>query len=128
DLFPRAYSMADGYKEALTVLARCGPALLVALPVALIAYCAWPRSRYFGNTAPLVVWLLFLTLGIGMPHYPGLGFELMAVPFVFVFVAGILADLAETSQRSLVMACVLGLVFANAIWNVGELLRATRVH
>lgn len=123
--FPQAYSMAGTYEEVLTQIARCGPAMLVAVPVALSAYCLLPRSRYFGNTAPLMVAGLFLVLAVGTPHYPGLGFQLMAVPFLFVFVAGICADLAETSQRSLVLACVWGLLSANAVWNMSELFRIT---
>jgi len=124
-LFPQAYAMAGAYKEVLTQIMRSGPAMVVAVPVALIAYCLLPRSRYFGNTAPLIVAGLFLILAVGMAHYPGLGFQLMAVPFLFVFVAGICADLAESSQRSLVLACLWGLLSANAVWNVSELFRIT---
>ena len=57
----------------------------------------------FGNTAPLLVALIFLLLAVATPHYPGLGFNLIAVPFLFVFVAGITADLLETPQRGLVL-------------------------
>jgi hypothetical protein len=122
-LFWRAYSMPGAYREILAQLARCGPALLVAAPLALMVYCVWPRTRYFGNTAPLLVAMFFSGLALGMPHYPGLGFLLMAVPFLFVFVAGIGADLLETRQHSLIKACVWGLLLANAIWNMWELAR-----
>ena len=122
-LSARAYSMRGAYWETLLQIARSGPALTVAGPVALLAYSLWPRSRYFGNTAPLLVAALFLLLATGMPHYPGLGFHLMAVPFLFVFVAGVSADLIETHQRSLVTAGLWGLLLANAIWNLWELAR-----
>jgi hypothetical protein len=86
----------------------------------------WKRARYFGNTAPLIVSLLFLTLGLGSPHYPGLGFRLVALPFLFVFVAGVAADLLETNYRSLVAASVGGLLMAYALWNLMALIPAGR--
>jgi hypothetical protein len=61
-----------------------------------------------------------------MPHYPGAGFLLMTVPFLFVFVAGVGADLLETRQRGAVMACIWGLLMANALWNLMELARVGR--
>jgi hypothetical protein len=69
---------------------------------------------------------LFLAMALGTPHYPGLGFQLMAVPFVFVFVAGVTSDLLETKRHDLVLACVWGVLGANAISNVIQLLRAGR--
>ena len=119
----RAYGMTGAYREVLAQITQGSPALALALPVALISYSVWPRTRYFGNTAPLLVSALFLALSLGMPHYPGLGFQLMAMPFLFVFVAGISADLLETRYRSLVMASAAGLLTAYAISNLAELAR-----
>jgi len=65
-----------------------------------------------------------LLFAVGTPHYPGLGFQLVAVPFLFVFVSGIAADLLESGHKNLVTACVWGLLVANAAWNVWELARA----
>jgi NO-binding membrane sensor protein with MHYT domain len=84
----------------------------------------WPRARYFGNTAPLLVAALCLVLGIAAPHYQGLGFRLVALPFLFVFVSGIFADLLETKQRMLVLASISGLLLAYAFWSLSELARA----
>ena len=50
----------------------------------------------------------------------------MATLFLFVFVAGIAADLLETRRRDLVMACVWGLLVANALWNLAQLARVGR--
>jgi hypothetical protein len=69
---------------------------------------------------------LFLLLSLGTPHYPGFGFQLMAAPFWFVLIAGIAADLLETRQHDLVMACIWGLLIANALWNFAELARVGR--
>jgi hypothetical protein len=122
----QAFRMPGAYRQILQQIGQAGPALLVAIPAALIAYCAWRRPRYFGNTAPLLVAVLFLLLALTFPHYPGFGFHLMAMPFLFVFIAGIAADLLETRQRNLVMACVWGLLLANALWNLAELARVGR--
>ncbi len=122
----RAFSMPQAYRQILAQLGQSSPALVLALPSALIAYFFWPRARYFGNTAPLLVAVLFLTLAAGTPHFPGLGFQLVAVPFLFVFVAGVAADLLETRHRQLVQAAVWGLLVASAGWNIWELARIGR--
>lgn len=122
----RAFTMPRAYGDIVLQLGQSSPALLVAVPAAIVAYLAWPRVRYFGNTAPLLVAVLFLILAVGSPHYPGLGFHLMAVPFLFTFVAGVTADLLETRHRGLVISCILGLLMANALWNLWELARASR--
>lgn len=119
----KAYAMPNAYHQVLAQLGQSSPALVVALPVALITYFAWPRARYFGNTAPLLVAVLFLVLGLGTPHYPGLGFQFMAAPFLFVFVAGIAADLLETRYHEIAVAAISGLLVANAAWNLWELVR-----
>ena len=115
--------MPKAYHQVLAQLGQSSPALVIALPVALITYLAWRRTRYFGNTAPLLVAALFLVLGLGTPHYPGLGFQFMAVPFLFVFVAGIAADLLETRYHQIAVAAISGLLVANAAWNLWELAR-----
>ncbi len=120
---PRAFAMGGAYQQVLLQLRESSPALVIALPAALIAYGMWPRARYFGNHAPLGVAAVFLILAIAMPHHPGLGFQFLALPFLFVFVAGVSADLLETPHRRLVMACVLGLLGVQAIWNLWELAR-----
>jgi len=123
----RAFLVSATYKRILAQIGQSGPLLLVAIPIALITYFAWRRPRYFGNTAPLMIAALFLLFSLGMPHYPGFGFQLMATPFWFVFVAGIAADLLETRYRELVQACVWGLLAANALWNLAELARVGRL-
>lgn len=126
DMALKAFVMPQAYHQVLAQLGQSSPALILAVPAALITYFAWPRARYFGNTAPLLVATLFLVLALGTPHYPGLGFQFMAVPFLFVFVAGIAADLLETRHRSIALASVWGLLVANAGWNLWELARVGR--
>src|SRR5947209_10432878 len=122
----RVFARPGAYRQVLSHLGQMSPALALALPVAVITYVVWPRTRYFGNTAPLLVAGLCVLLGLATPHYPGFGFELIAVPFLFVFVAGVAADLLETPMRSLVIAFLVGLLGAYALWCLLELARVAR--
>jgi hypothetical protein len=119
----QAYGMKGAYAQMFRRLISSCPVMLVLLPAALLAYALWPRTRYFGNTAPLMVAILMLMLGAGAPHYPGQGFAFMALPFLLVFVAGISADLLESGQREMVQACVWGLLASAALWNLVQLAR-----
>jgi hypothetical protein len=124
----RAFTMPAAYGELLKELSQGSPAIVVAIPVALLSYIVWPRARYFGNTAPLLVAAVCLAFGLAAPHYQGLGFQLVALPFLFVFVAGISADMLETKQRILVLASVSGLLLAYAVLSLTELARAGLSH
>lgn len=117
----QAFAMKASYAQVIEQVIQSGPGFLVVIPVALVVYFAWGRARYFGNTAPLLMIALFLLAAVAMPHYEGAGFRLMAVPFLFLFVAGIAADLLETPQRGVVLAVIWGLLSANALWNVMQL-------
>ena len=115
-----ALTNANVYEQTLMIIAKSSPALMIALPVALVTYMVWPRARYFGNTAPLLVAGLFAVLGMASPHFTG-AFFLVAVTFLFTFVAGVAADLLETPYRLLVGAGLVGLLAASAIWNLLQL-------
>jgi hypothetical protein len=117
----RGFTVPGVYKQVAVRIGRACPALAIGFPVALATYAVWPRTRYFGNTAPLLVAVLFVGLGMAHPHIDGAGFLLAAVPFLFIFVSGVLADLLETRRRPLVMACVVGMIAAYVIWSVVNL-------
>jgi hypothetical protein len=117
----RGFTVLGVYKEVAVQIRRACPALMVALPAAIVTYAFWRRTRYFGNTAPFLVGVLFLGFAMAHPDLAGAGFLLAAIPFLFIFVAGILADLMETRYRSLVGACVLGLMLAYVAWSVTNL-------
>jgi len=114
------------YREIGLQTLRACPALALLLPVAIATYFAWPRTRYFGNSAPGAVALLFIGLGMAHPHLAGAGFLLASVPFILIFVSGVLADLMETPARLLVTACVWGLVGAYVLWSVLALIQIPR--
>ncbi len=119
----RGFTVLGVYKQVAVQIGRACPALVLALPVAVVTYAVWPRTRYFGNSAPLLVAVLFLLLGMAHPHLAAAGFLLAAVPFLFIFVSGVLADLLETHHRSLVMACIVGMLAAYVVWSVASLVQ-----
>ena len=108
----RGFTVLGVYKQIGAQIGRALSVFVIALPVALITYCLWPRSRYFGNTTPLLVAVLFVVLAIAHPHTGGAGFLLAAIPFMFIFVSGVLADLLETRYRPVILATILGLLIA----------------
>jgi hypothetical protein len=121
----RSFAIPQVYTQTVIHIARDCPAFAIAFPVAAIAYAAWPRTRYFGNTAPFLVAVLFILLGMAHPHSEGAGFFLASVPFLFMFVSGVLADLMETKHHALISAAVLGLLLAYALWNLFALTRVS---
>ena len=58
------------------------------------------------------------------PDQAGAGFLLASVPFVLIFVSGILADLMETPQSQLVKASVWALITADVLWTLLKLTQA----
>src|SRR5437764_8385331 len=107
-------------------MVRACPPLALLLPVAIVTYILWPRTRYFGNTAPGIVALFFIALAMAHPHVAGAGFLIAAIPLILIFVSGILADLLETPQRNLVAATVWGLVLAYVLWSLLALIQIPR--
>ncbi len=91
-------------------LANAG--ILVAAGVALLLYLVTRRSRYFGNTVPLLVTLLLL------PLYSTQVFTapwLWALPFLFTFIGGVFADALETRQRKLFLLLSGAIVAVQAV-------------
>jgi hypothetical protein len=70
--------------------------ITIALLVALVIYATTRPSRYFGNTAPLLVVLaigfLYTTQVVTAPW-------LWALPFLFTFIGGVFADVLESRYR-----------------------------
>ena len=120
---PAAFSMRIAYGSVVRSIMAGSPPLILALPVALVAYFSWKRARYFGNTIPLLIAILFVILTLSAARFPGQAFRLGTVMFLFVFVAGLFADLLETQHSELVAASLWGVLGASALWNVWQLLR-----
>jgi hypothetical protein len=95
----RSFTVLAVYRQVAFEILRACPALALLLPVAITTYFVWPRTRYFGNTAPGLVALLFIGLGMAHPDQAGAGFLLASVPFILIFVSGILG--IDSSRRTL---------------------------
>lgn len=122
----RGFAVPGLYKHIAVQIGRACPALALAFPVAIVTSCVWPRTWYFGNTAPLLVGIVFIALAMAHPHTAGAGFLLAAIPFLFVFVSGVLADLLETSYRPVVLACVLALLVSYVLRTLWALAQVPR--
>ena len=86
--------------------------ILIAACVAALLYCAVRRSRYFGNTTPLLVLLalapLIATQTVSAPW-------LWALPFFFTFIGGVFADALETRTRKLFLVLTGAVLAAQAM-------------
>lgn len=118
-----ALGMSGAYLQVIKEVADSGPVLVLLAPGALLTYVFWRRARYFGNTAPLIVAVIFLALRAASPHEPQSVFSLVGMVFLLVFVAGIAADLLDTPARETCVAVLAGLLAANGIWNLIGLAR-----
>jgi 4-amino-4-deoxy-L-arabinose transferase-like glycosyltransferase len=121
----QGFTTVGVYKQVALQLGTACPALAIILPVALATYCVWARTRYFGNSAPLLMAVLFTVLAIGNPQSAA-GFLLASVPFLLTFVAGILADLLETRYRPVILASVVALLMTYMAWTLLALAQVPR--
>jgi hypothetical protein len=122
----RSLAMRGAYVQLLREVAGSGPVLLLLFPAALVVFLLWPRARYFGNATPLIMAVVFLIQRVLSPHAAGSVFSLTAVVFLFVFISGIVADMLETKSLESVSAVLVGLVAANALWDLVGLARIGR--
>jgi len=98
------------------LLLRFPPATELLAISAVATYFIWRRTRYFGNTGPLVTLglLLYLSLTLTGSAY----FSAWALPFLFVFIGGIWADLLETRRWQLALGAVLIAIGENLLFTV----------
>jgi hypothetical protein len=85
---------------------------------ALVLYLPTRRSRYFGNTVPLLLTLLLFPL-----ITPGISSEptLWALPFLFTFIAGVFSDFLETRYRRLFTVLTAALLFLEVALGLASL-------
>ena len=92
----RMWFSLDGTKHMLQSLPNAG--ITIAAFTALAIYALYRRSRYFGNTTPLLVAALLLCLvTTGVRAEPWI----WALPFVLTFTGGVFADMLESHHRRL---------------------------
>jgi hypothetical protein len=86
--------------------------IVIATTVAGLVYATSRRSRYFGNTAPLLVVValapLVTTQVVSAPW-------LWALPFLFTFAGGVFADVLESRHRKVFLVLTGGIVVAQAL-------------
>jgi hypothetical protein len=89
--------------------------IAIALAAALVLYLVTRRSRYFGNTMPLIIALCFLplvTTGVfGQPW-------LWALPFLMTFIGGAFADALETRHGRIFRWAVVAMVALQAVLTI----------
>ena len=84
-------------------------------PPAPVLYVALRRSRYFGNTAPLLcalVLMMLVTTGVRSSPW------LWALPFLLTFIAGVFADAYDSPRRKLALAAGGAIVLLQAVFCV----------
>ena len=86
-------------------------ALLIAAGVAAVLYLGVKRSRYFGNTTPLLMLLMLLPLQTTQTFTAP---WLWALPFLFTFIGGTFADAIETKHRRLFLGLTGALLMTQA--------------
>lgn len=79
--------------------------------VALATFLGWGRARYFGNWSPLLVACVVPFIAVRWSDLEPL---VWALPFIFVFIGGIFADLFETNLRRPAAVIAVLLIVANA--------------
>lgn len=89
----------DPARRFFTALPNAG--IAVAAAGAALLYAGLRKSRYFGNTAPLLCFLVLIPLVMtGVPGSPWF----WALPFLLTFVGGVLADAYEGPRGRLALA------------------------
>jgi len=94
------------------------PGVMLALILSLATYAAWKRPRYFGPSSALIVFALLMVAGVALPHLGGYACFLVSLPFAYVFIAGVSADLLETQQSGLALGLLAGIILAHAMFSL----------
>ncbi len=106
----------DPARRFFSSMANAG--ITVAAGAAAILYLGLRKSRYFGNTAPLLCFLMLVLLVMtGVPGSPWL----WSLPFLLTFVGGVFADAYEGPRGRLVMAAAGAILLLQAMFCVMSL-------
>jgi hypothetical protein len=106
----------DPSRRFFSTLGNAG--ITLASASALLLYLGMRRSRYFGNTAPLLCSLLLMVLiTTGVPGSPWL----WALPFLLTFVGGVFADAFESPRGKIAIAAAASLVTLQVVLCIGSL-------
>ena len=102
---------ADPAKRFFAELGNAG--IAIGAGAATLLYLALRRSRYFGNTAPLLSFLLLaaiVTTGVRSTPW------LWALPFLLTFIAGTFADAFDSPRRKAALAAAGAIVALQTVF------------
>jgi hypothetical protein len=106
----------DPARRFFSAFANAG--LSLASAAALVLYLAARKSRYFGNTVPLLcATVLMLLVMTGAPGSPWL----WSLPFLLTFVGGVFADAYDGPRGRLALGAGASLVFLQAALCIASL-------
>ncbi|HUX27606.1 MAG TPA: glycosyltransferase family 39 protein, partial [Terracidiphilus sp.] len=89
--------------------------ITLAAAYAALLYLGLRRSRYFGNTTPLLCALaLFLLVMTGVSGSPWL----WALPFLFTFTGGVFADAYESQRGRIALATAATVIILQAVFSI----------
>jgi hypothetical protein len=122
---PAAISSSVVYRVAASFFVRQVAAATLLFVIAVLVYMTWKRTRFFGNTAPLLVAILLVLLGIAMPG--SMDFSLfVALPFLMLFSSGVLTDLLESDRITIALGVVMGVLLTQAATGIMGLAHLSR--
>lgn len=103
----------DPARRFFSTMANAG--ITVAAAGAMALYLGLRKSRYFGNTAPLLCFVVLILLVMtGVPGSPWL----WSVPFLLTFVGGVFADTYDGPRGRLAVAAAGAIVLLQAVFCV----------
>jgi hypothetical protein len=106
----RFWFSLEGAKAFFTSIANAP--ITIAAIVSLLLYATNRRSRYFGNTTPLLMLLSVVAIRTTQTlTFPWL----WALPFLFTFIGGVFADALETRQRRLFLGFTAALLVTQVL-------------
>ena len=95
--------------------------ITIAAAVSLVLWFTTKRSKYFGNTVPLV---LFLVIAVLYTTQVATAPWLWALPFLFTFIGGVFADALETRYRKTFLLLTGSVVVTQAVLSVATIVGA----
>lgn len=112
---------AAAWKMVAIFILGNSPGFALLLLISLVAFAAWPHTRYFGTWAPLVTSVVLVVLTLLMPRAAGFSFLVVMLPFALVFVAGVCADLLAMQNvlgRSLLTGVIIAVLITHALFSL----------
>ncbi len=120
---PESLSMAVLGRILARFFFDAAPGTMLLSILALATWCASRRSRFFGNTAPLMVFLFLLGMAISLPGNGASVTLFTTLPFLMLFSAGVFSDLIESKLQAPALAVIFAVIAAQAAYSIASLMR-----